>query len=231
MRTEAAPIPPGRTGEPTSGPEAVADFLRDVRHGVEAGADPLLAAQRAAASLPARVRDALEAIFRRLRGEHREDEFGFDEQLAEAMFGLVELGYDLWWRGEVEGVRNVPAHGGALLVANRAVLPAPIAAALITTAIMKRHPLPRWPRFMTGEVALALPVLSAVVRRSGGVPANPETAVALLERGELVCCFDEREFAWIALRAGAPIVPVAVVDSPARRIEFRAPIHRSAACN
>ena len=40
-------------------------------------------------------------------------------QLAEAMFGLVELGYDLWWRGDVAGVRNVPAHGGALLVVNR----------------------------------------------------------------------------------------------------------------
>ena len=39
--------------------------------------------------------------------------------------------------------------------------------------------------------------------------------------------FDERGFAAIALRAGAPIVPVAILGSPVRRIEFRAPIRRS----
>jgi hypothetical protein len=222
-----APTLPASPERPAPGPELVADFLREVRHEVEAGADPLLAAQRAAAGLPTRIRTALEAIVRRLRGEHHEDEFGFDEQLAEAMFGLIELGYDLWWRGDVAGVRNVPAHGGALLVVNRPLLPAPIAAPLITTAIMKGHPLPRWPRFMTPPAALAPPIVSTVVRRCGGVPADARTAVALLGRGELVCCFDEREFAAIALRARAPIVPVAILGSPARRIEFRAPIRRS----
>ena len=107
-----APTLPSSPERSAPGPELVADFLRQVRHEVEAGADPLVAAQRAAASLPTRIRTALEAIVRRLRGEHHEDEFGFDEQLAEAMFGLVELGYDLWWRGDVAGVQNVPAHGG-----------------------------------------------------------------------------------------------------------------------
>ena len=218
---------PVGTPESTPGPELVADFLREVRYEVEAGADPLLAARRAAVSLPARIRDALEAIIRRLGGAHHEDEFGFDEQLAEAMFGLVELGYDLWWRGAVAGVRNVPAHGGALLAVNRPVAPSPVVAPLITTAIMKHHPLPRWPRFMAPDAALALPIVSAFLRRCGAVPGDAGTAGTLLERGELVCCFDEREFAAIAVRAGAPIVPVAVVDSPARRIEFRPPIHRS----
>ena len=103
---------------------------------------------------------------------------------------------------------------------------APIAAPLITTAIMKSHPLPRWPRFLTPPAALA-PIVSAVVHRCGGVPADAQTAVTLLGRGELVCCFDERGFAAIALRAGAPIVPVAILGSPVRRIEFRAPIRRS----
>jgi hypothetical protein len=207
-----------------SGPELVVDFLHDVRTDVEAGTDPLLAIQRAVATLPIRVRDAVEAVLRQLRGHGQLDEHGFDEQLAEALFGLVELGYDVWWRGGIGGIGNVPAHGGALLVANRAPLPAPIVAALIATAIMKRHPLPRWPRFMTGETALALPVAATLLRRCGAVPADPIAAVGLLERGELVCCFGERGFARIARRAAAPIVPVAILDSPARRIEFRAPI-------
>jgi hypothetical protein len=212
---------------PPPTPELVVDFLREVRHEVEAGADPLLAAQAAAASLPSRVRTALEAIVRCLRDDIHQDPFGFDEQFAEAIFGLVELAYDLWWGGEVAGARNVPAHGGALLVVNRPLLPAPIAAPLITTAIMKAHPLPRWPRFMTTPAALATPLVSAVLRRCGGVPAEPETAVALLRRGELLCCFDERGFAAIALRGRAPVVPVAILDSPARRIEFRPPIRDS----
>lgn len=212
------------TPPPAPGPEVVADFLRDVRYQVEAGADPLAAAQRAALELPVRVRNAIEAVIARLRGEHHEDEFGFDERLAEAIFGLVELGYDLWWRGGVAGVRNVPAHGGALLVVNRAPLPAPIAAGLVATALMKRHPLPRWPRFPTADPILSLPIVSTAVRRCGAVPSGAQTTVGLLERGELVCCFDERGFAELAACSGAPIVPVAIVDTPARLIEFRAPI-------
>ena len=42
---------------PADAPEAIADFLRGVRGGVESGLDPLAAAQQAAGSLPARLRD------------------------------------------------------------------------------------------------------------------------------------------------------------------------------
>jgi hypothetical protein len=208
----------------TIGPEAIADFMRDLREGVEAGADPLSAAQGAAASLPARFRNAIEAIVARLRGRHHEDEWGFDEQLAEALFGLFELVYDLLWRGEIEGVRNVPAHGGALLVADRAGSAAPFDAAMITTAIMKRHPLPRWPRCMVDRGAFALPVLSSMVRCCGAVPASTENTIELLRRGELVTVFGDSGFASLAARARVPIVPVIVVGAPHRRIEFRAPI-------
>lgn len=226
MRPPSPAHSPQAPTSPPVGPEVVADFLRDVRHQVEAGADPVAAAQRAALELPARVRGAIEAVLARLRGVHHEDEFGFDERLAEAIFGLVELGYDLWWRGEVAGVRNVPSHGGALLVVNRAAAPSPVAAGLVTTAIMKWHPLPRWPRFPAADAILALPFVSTAARRCGAVPAGPQTTVGLLERGELVCCFDEAEFAGLAACAGAPIVPVAIVDTPARRVEFRSPIRR-----
>lgn len=205
-------------------PEAIADFLRDLREGVEAGADPLSAARAAAASLPARLRNAIEAIVARLRGRSHEDEWGFDEQFAEAAFGLFELVYDLWWRAEVEGVRNVPAHGGALLVADRAGSAAPFDAAMITTAIMKAHPLPRWPRCMVDQRAFALPFLSSLVRRCGAAPASPENTIELLEQGELVTVFGESGFARLAERARVPVVPVVVVGAPHRRIEFRAPI-------
>ena len=215
----------GGAPQQTIGPEAIADFLRDVREGVEAGADPLSAAQGAATSLPARLRNAIEAIVARLRGRHHEDEWGFDEQLAEALFGLFELVYEIWWRSEIEGVRNVPAHGGALLVADRGGSAAPFDAAMITTAIMKAHPLPRWPRCMADPGVFALPVLSSVLRRCGAVPASTPSTIELLERGELVIVFGQRGFAKLAARAQVPIVPVVVVGAPQRRIEFQAPIH------
>ncbi len=218
--------------EPLS-PEAVAEFLRGLRGGVESGLDPLAAAQQAAGPLPQRLRSAVEALVRRLQGEYTEDAWGFDEGFAEAVFPLFEFLYDTWWRVEAEGVMNVPAHGRALLVANHAGSLFPFDATMITMAIMKRHPLPRWPRFMVLDWAFVLPFLSWFMRRVGGVPASPHNAARLLSEHELVMVFPEGikgtgkpfadryrvqrfgrgGFVEIALRTGSPIVPVAVVGS------------------
>jgi 1-acyl-sn-glycerol-3-phosphate acyltransferase len=220
-------------GEQTIRPEALADFLRDLRHGVEAGLDPPAAARAAAGALPVRLRNAVEAIAMRLRGEYHEDEWGFDEQFAEAVFPLFEFLYDVWWRVETEGIRNVPSHGRALLVANHAGSLFPFDATMMTMAIMREHPLPRWPRFMVLDWAFVLPFVSSFMRRCGGVPASPHNATRLLGEDELVMAFPEGVkgtgkpfsqryrvqrfgrggFVEIALRTGAPIVPVAVVGS------------------
>jgi len=220
-------------GEQTIRPEVLADFLRDLRHGVEAGHDPPAAARAAAGALPVRLRNAVEAIAMRLRGEYHEDEWGFDEQFAEAVFPLFEFLYDAWWRVETEGIRNVPSHGRALLVANHAGSLFPFDATMMTMAIMKEHPLPRWPRFMVLDWAFVLPFVSSFMRRCGGVPASPHNATRLLGEDELVMTFPEGVkgtgkpfsqryrvqrfgrggFVEIALRTGAPIVPVAVVGS------------------
>ena len=50
----------GTSGNGTA-PEALADFLRRVRSGVESGLDPLSAAERAATGLPGSVRSSIEA--------------------------------------------------------------------------------------------------------------------------------------------------------------------------
>ena len=82
-----------QTGVETISPEAIAEFLGALRGGVESGLDPLAAAQRAAGSLPAQLRESLETVARRLRGEYHEDEWGFDEQFAEAVFPLFDFLY------------------------------------------------------------------------------------------------------------------------------------------
>ena len=125
-----------------SAPEALADFLRGLRGGVEAGLDPLAAAQRGRRR---RCRAGCATRSRRsrarLRGEYHEDEWGFDEEFAEAVFPLFEFLYDVWWRVEADGRRATsPPHGRALLVANHAGSLFPFDASMITMAIMKRAP-------------------------------------------------------------------------------------------
>jgi 1-acyl-sn-glycerol-3-phosphate acyltransferase len=220
-----------RTDAP--GPELVADFLRNMRFGVEDGLDPLGAAERAATVLPDPLRDSVDAIARRLRGDYPEDEWGFDEQFAEAAFPLFDFLYETWWRVEAGGAERVPSHGRALLVSNHAGSIFPFDAAMITMAIMKTHPLPRWPRFLVLDWAFVLPFISVFMRRVGGVPASPFNAVRLLQQDELVSVFPEGikgtgkpfseryrlqrfgrgGFVEIALRTGSPVVPVAVVGS------------------
>ncbi len=113
---------------------------------------------------------------RRLRGDYHEDEWGFDEEFAEAAYPFFEFLYDQWWRVEASGVGNVPAHGRAMLVANHAGSLFPFDASMITGAIMKQHPLPRWPRFMVLDWAFSLPFVSRrSCARSAASPRAPST--------------------------------------------------------
>jgi 1-acyl-sn-glycerol-3-phosphate acyltransferase len=213
--------------------EALADFLRRVRVGFEDGHQPAHAAERAGAALPGRLGEALETLIHRMRGDYDEDEWGFDEGFAEAAYPFAELLYRVWWRAQTEGARNVPAHGRAMLVANHSGSVFPFDAAMMVVAMMKEHPLPRWPRFLVLDWAFTLPFLSILMRRVGGVPASPHNAARLLEQEQLVMVFPEGVkgtgkpfseryrvqrfgrggFVEVALRTGSPIVPVAVVGA------------------
>jgi 1-acyl-sn-glycerol-3-phosphate acyltransferase len=214
-------------------PEAGIRFLRSVRTAVEGGLDPLAAAEAASSELPKSLRDGIERMARRMRGDYGEDEWGFDEEFAEAAYPFFELLYDHWWRVEATGVENVPSHGRAMLVSNHAGALFPFDASMITGAIMKRHPLPRWPRFMVLDWAFSLPFLSSFMRKVGGVPASPFNAGRILDSDGLMMVFPEGVkgtgkpfaeryrlqrfgrggFVEIALRTGSPIIPIAVVGS------------------
>ena len=206
-------------------------FLRRVREGLEAGMELPDAVGRGAAGLPRDARETVRRLSRRLQGDYREDEWGFDEEFAEMALPLFELLYDRWWRVKATGVGNVPSHGRAMLASNHAGI-LPWDATMISVALLREHPLPRYPRFMVLNWAFELPWIS-MIRKVGGVVASPYNAIRLLEQDELVAVFPEgvkgtgksfREryrlqrfgrggFVEIALRTGAPIVPVAVVGS------------------
>ena len=207
-------------------------FLRRLREGLDAGLELPAAVSRGAAGLPGGLRDAFRRTTRRLDGRYEEDDWGFDEEFVEAVFPFFEFLYERWWRVKTTGVHNVPSHGRALLASNHAGI-LPWDATMISFAIQREHPLPRYPRFLVLNWAFDLPFVSVVMRKVGGVVASPYNAIQLLERDELVAVFPEGikgagkafseryrlqrfgrgGFVEIALRTGSPIVPVAVVGS------------------
>jgi 1-acyl-sn-glycerol-3-phosphate acyltransferase len=213
-------------------PAAAIGFMRRLRAGLESGLELPEAITRGASALPRDARESVTRIVERLEGDYDEDEWGFDEgftELVEPFFGFL---YESWWRVKVTGAERVPAHGRALLTANHAGI-LPWDATMISMALLREHPLPRYPRFMVLNWAFDLPWISTGMRKVGGVVASPFNAMRLLEQDHLVAVFPEGVkgtgkpyseryrlqrfgrggFVEIALRTGSPIVPVAVVGS------------------
>ncbi len=211
---------------------AAIGFMRRLREGLESGLELPEALARGATALPRDARATVDHMLRRIEGDQSDDEWGFDEdfvELVEPLFGFL---YDHWWRVKVEGAHHVPAHGRALLASNHAGI-LPWDATMISVALLREHPLPRHPRFLVLNWAFELPWISVFMRKVGGVVASPYNALRLLEQDQLVAVFPEGVkgtgkpyaeryrlqrfgrggFVEIALRAGAPIVPVAVVGS------------------
>ncbi len=211
---------------------AATGFLRGLRHGLDAGLDLPEAVARSAAGLPHGARERARAAVRRLEGDYQEDEWGFDEEFVRLVEPAFDFLYDRWWRVKATGVENVPSHGRALLAANHAGI-LPWDATMMSIAIMREHPLPRYARFLVLNWAFELPYVSMAIRKVGGVVASPHNALRLLEDDQLVAVFPEGVkgtgkpyaeryrlqrfgrggFVELALRSGAPIVPVAVVGS------------------
>ena len=93
---------------------AALGFLRRLREGVEAGTDPVSAVAGAIGGLPADAQEGLDRAMRRAAGDYSEDEWGFDEEFADAIFPLLEFMYERWWRVQVEGtVERAVARAGA----------------------------------------------------------------------------------------------------------------------
>jgi 1-acyl-sn-glycerol-3-phosphate acyltransferase len=104
---------------------------------------------------------------------------------------------------------------------------------MVMHAIRRDHPARRDVRPLVEDTVFHLPFLGPLMNRIGGVRADPENAERLLLKDELVAVFPEGEkgmgklwrdryrlqrfgrggFVKLALRTGAPIIPVAVVGA------------------
>ena len=160
------------------------------------------------------------------------DDFGFDEPAAKTWWPLFEFLYRVWWRVTSSGFENVPGTGRALLVANHSGV-LPWDGAMVKTGLRLEHPARREARMLILDMFTTLPFLQPWLRHMGEVRACPENAERLLARDEVVGVFPEgikgvgklfRDryrlarfgrggFVRLALRTGAPIIPVSVVGA------------------
>ncbi len=159
------------------------------------------------------------------------DGWGRSSRVRELARQLYEPVYRWWLRAEWEGMEHVPLDGGALLVANHGGA-IPSDAPVIMHGIERELLRPVYG--LAENVFRQFPVVGTLWSRAGGVPAHPDNAFRLLhDEQQLVLVFPEgtkatgklfREryqlrrfgrggFVEIAMRAGVPIVPMAVIGN------------------
>jgi len=159
------------------------------------------------------------------------DEWGRSERTRALTRALYEPLYSKWFRAEWEGLEKIPTEGGALLIANHAGA-IPSDAPVIMHGIEKELGRPVYG--MADYFFRTVPVVGTLWARAGGVSARPANAYRLLrEQQQLALVFPEGTkgpsksftdryqlrrfgrggFVEIAMRAGVPVIPIAVVGS------------------
>jgi 1-acyl-sn-glycerol-3-phosphate acyltransferase len=159
------------------------------------------------------------------------DRWGRSARTRTVVRTLMEPAYRHWFRFALEGLEHIPRHGGALLVANHAGA-VPVDAMLLMHGIERERD--RAVYGLHHHALAAVPVFGTLLARAGGVVAHPENALRLLrDDGQLVLVFPEGTkgttklyrdryrlarfgrggFVETAMRAGVPVVPIAVVGS------------------
>jgi 1-acyl-sn-glycerol-3-phosphate acyltransferase len=170
------------------------------------------------------------------------DEWGRSEHTRALARAVYEPIYSKWFRVEWDGLEKIPTEGGALLVANHAGA-IPSDAPVIMHGIEKELERPVYG--LADYFFRTVPVVGTLWARSGGVSARPANAYRLLkEQQQLALVFPEGTkgpsksytdryqlrrfgrggFVEIAMRAGVPVIPIAVVGSEeAMPVLFRLP--------
>jgi 1-acyl-sn-glycerol-3-phosphate acyltransferase len=177
-----------------------------------------------------RLRDLLPPI----EPERRLNDWGRSERIEGLMDRtLVEFFYRYWFRAEVEGIENVPAEGGAMIVSNHSGA-LPPDAAMIGKAIREEHPEPRPLHITVEHFFKSYPGFSMLIPKIGCVAAHPANVHRLLyDEQELVLVLPEGRkgteklykdryrlrrfgrggFVEAAMRAEAKLVPTCVVGA------------------
>jgi len=157
------------------------------------------------------------------------DPYGVSRTAVARAMTMLRWAYRSYFRVEVKGIEHVPEHGGAMIVGNHSGGVAVDAALLIGTCFYELEP-PRLAQGMAEKFINRMPFGSLWSSRTGQFTGLPEQAVRLLRDGRLLMVFPEGArgtaklywdrrslvrfgtgFVRVAMQAGAPIVPVAIL--------------------
>jgi len=227
------------TDEDAAAAAAAAALAKDSKSSIIPGSIPLddivvavvQAAQRVLGTdWESRLAAFVAGLRKRLTGDFEVDEFGLDPQITDLVTAAIEPLAEKWFRLEVRGIENIPAEGGALLVANHSGT-VPIDGVITSYAVHKYTG--RTLRPLGADLVFALPFVGQVARKVGATLACTADAERLLTTGELAGVWPEGfkgigkpyaeryklqrfgrgGFVSSAMRAGVPIVPVSIVGA------------------
>jgi hypothetical protein len=120
----------------------------------------------------------------------RVDDFGLDRTYEASVRPFLELMANKYFRVEIEGVKNIPNKGRALLIGNHSGT-LPWDGVMLRTALRQHHPVARELRWLVEDHVFHAPFLGAFINRIGAVRAHQENAQRLLESEELLAVFPE----------------------------------------
>ena len=199
-------------------------------HRAEAPAGPRALApailEAAAGWVPPEARERLDrALSERRRSA---DAFGLEPVALEQALPIVWALHRFWFRVESAHIERIPETGPAIIVANHGGL-LPFDGAMLAAEVLLRAPVPRVVRPLVARFVEGIGPVHRAFQSAGAVIGTPDDCRRLLDAGELVLVFPEgvdgitkplparyrvqhfhSGFAREAMRAGVPIVPVAI---------------------
>ena len=160
------------------------------------------------------------------------DPFGCDTEFLDKLDPVARFFHDTYFRVSSRGVDNIPEDGRVLLVANHSGT-LPYDGAMVVSTVRIRHPAKRLVRPLVEDFVYHFPYMGMFMARVGATRACQENALRLLNSDESVLVFPEgvkgigklykhryrlQRFGRggavrLAMRAGAPIVPVSIVGA------------------
>jgi 1-acyl-sn-glycerol-3-phosphate acyltransferase len=169
---------------------------------------------------------------RRISGEYEIDEWGFDQEILDAVKPFLDFLYYRYWRVQTSGLEKIPEDGRAMLVVNHSGQ-LPWDAAMLGTAVYNEHPSQRLVRTLYSSWFPTVPFFSALFTKMGQVLGTETNARRLLEQEQLIAAFPEGvkgiskvyrdryrvsrfghdSFIRVAVATNTPIIPVSIVGA------------------
>ncbi|MCU0508773.1 MAG: acyltransferase family protein [Anaerolineae bacterium] len=173
-----------------------------------------------------------DSVKRRSQGEYETDDWGLDQEFIGTVQPFLTFMYRSYWRVQTSGLDNIPGEGPALLTCNHSGQ-LPWDGAMVGTSVYLDHPAQRLVRSLYATWFPTVPFISATLTKMGQALATVDNGTRLLQEGNLVAVFPEGYkgvgklfkdryrlarfgrggFVKMALRTGAPIIPVSIVGA------------------